>query len=84
MPNNAPTTSVFLNMESNIKGVSVRRTGYKCSGINCCEYAVPALEASHTSWTTKDWETKREYTRKAEQAFMEEWSPWVGQEETLT
>jgi len=84
MPNNAQTSSVFLKKPANAKGIPVRRTSYKCSGISCCEYSAPAIESSHTSWTIKDWEEKRANTRIAEQAFMDEWSPWVGQEDTLT
>ena len=83
MPNNAPTSSLFLKKAFDEKAIPVRRTSYKCSGISCCEYGALGIESSYTSWTIKDWEEKRANTRIAEQAFMEEWGPWLGQEETL-
>jgi hypothetical protein len=83
MPNNAPTSSVFLKTPSDTKGIPVRRTVYRCSGISCCEYSDSTVRLPHTSWTIKDWEKKKTNIREAELAFMEEWNPWIGQEETL-
>ena len=83
MPNNTPTSLVFLKKPTNNKGILVQRTSYKCSSISCCEYSVLAIESSHTSWTIKDWEEKRANTRLVEQTFMDKWGLWVGQEETL-
>ena len=84
MPNNAPTSSIFLKKPTETKGVPVRRTGYKCSGINCCEYSAASIRTPHTSWTIKDWEDKQANTHTAQQMFMDEWHPWIGQEATLT
>ena len=38
---------------------------------------------AHSSWTEADWAKKRQDTYDSQKAFMEEWNPWAGQEETL-
>lgn len=76
-PNDHPTISMFL------QGIKVKRSQYRCSGIQCCEYATKKLYLPHTSWGEQDWLQKMRETTEAQRAFMEEWSPFQNQEKTL-
>ena len=76
-PHDVISSSVYLG------GIRVQRTTYHCTGIWCCEYAHSSLYRAHSSWTEANWLKKRQETYDSQKAFMEEWNPWAGQEETL-